>query len=246
MSRDFEPRDVAGLVHWYRSDLGVVKDGQNLVSGWKDIQGSADGYATGTHQPLFVSDAVNGYPKIRFGAGVSSNDQTSTDAIWFPVSIPKPFSVFIVWQQWGSSGGSGDGGTGDSQKSIVVSDLGYYVLQTKRDAGPPTWRAPEYLTFTGDLNNGFRAGSDTFGVTVCIGDTTSSVYNNGELVVSGSTPTVTQFGNPATLSGRYNDYRDGANIDVVELCFFTGSLSQSVVSKLTDYAATKYGLHNLI
>ena len=58
---------TANLRLHYRSDLGVTKDGGDLVSNWADQSGNGDDLvqATGTNQPLWVDTAMNGYPVIR-------------------------------------------------------------------------------------------------------------------------------------------------------------------------------------
>jgi len=64
------PTNIDGCVLWLRSDLGVTKDGDNLVSAWADQRGQG-GYvfqATQNLKPTFVSSYAlfNNCPSIAF------------------------------------------------------------------------------------------------------------------------------------------------------------------------------------
>ena len=75
-----------GLKLWLDASNGVTKDVSNLVSQWGDRSGK-NNHATATTKPLFVDDAINGRPAIRF-----------TGLEWFDypdLSISK-FTGFIV------------------------------------------------------------------------------------------------------------------------------------------------------
>ena len=71
-SASWDPSKLPGLDAWLRADLGITKDGGNLVSAWLD-QGShgVNASAAGAARPLWVDSAVNGHPIIRFTAATS-------------------------------------------------------------------------------------------------------------------------------------------------------------------------------
>ena len=75
----------------YMSDVGITKDGGDLVSQWSDQTANADHLlqATGTRQPKWYADQVNGFPSIR-SEGI---DNFMTAAF---TSISQPFHFFVV------------------------------------------------------------------------------------------------------------------------------------------------------
>ena len=64
------PTDIGGCVFWVRPDLGVTKDGSNLISLWADQSGNGNNVAQGTAamKPTWVDNQLNGYPVISFAA----------------------------------------------------------------------------------------------------------------------------------------------------------------------------------
>jgi probable HAF family extracellular repeat protein len=53
---------------WLKADAGITKDGSNRVSSWADQSGANNTatQATGSNQPLWVNNSVNGKPVLRF------------------------------------------------------------------------------------------------------------------------------------------------------------------------------------
>ena len=64
----FSPTDIAGCKLWLKADAGITKDGGNYVSIWADQSGNGNDavQATGSAQPLWVDDVLNGKPVLRF------------------------------------------------------------------------------------------------------------------------------------------------------------------------------------
>lgn len=77
--RQFEPLDIAGCVLWLRSDLGVTKDGSNLVSLWADQSGNGNDFSQNTDasKPVWTADVGNGLPGLTFD-GATSDILTGT------------------------------------------------------------------------------------------------------------------------------------------------------------------------
>lgn len=71
------PADIAGLVGWWRADLGVTT--ATGVSQWNDqsTSGFNVAQATGSAQPALIASAYNGKPCVRF---VSASSQVLTRA----------------------------------------------------------------------------------------------------------------------------------------------------------------------
>ena len=94
----FLPTDVPGCVLWLRSDLGVTKDGSNLVSVWVDQSGDGNDatQVTSDNQPLWKDNHINGHPAIYFdgvdnfllASGIATKGYFSGN--------DKPFTIFIV------------------------------------------------------------------------------------------------------------------------------------------------------
>lgn len=83
-----------GLIHNWRSDLGITKDGSDLVSAWDDQVGSINfSQGTGTNQPLWVDAVVNGHPVIKFD-GVDN----FLNATFSPV-VNQPYHIFMALYQ---------------------------------------------------------------------------------------------------------------------------------------------------
>jgi hypothetical protein len=74
------PTQIPGCVMWLRADLGVTKDGDNLVSAWEDQVGAVVfTQADPSKQPLWVADGgpVVGAPGILF-------DDTIPEVLLYP------------------------------------------------------------------------------------------------------------------------------------------------------------------
>lgn len=88
---------IANLQGWYDiSDAATVtKDGANAVSAWNDKSGNARHFlqATGSAQPIWVSNQYNGRPTLRFDGG---SDFMAVTTNW--MSGIAAFTIFAVVQ----------------------------------------------------------------------------------------------------------------------------------------------------
>jgi len=66
----FVPTDIAGCQLWLKADAGITKDGSNYVSRWADQSGNGNDavQATGSAQPMWVDNQLNGKPIVYFNA----------------------------------------------------------------------------------------------------------------------------------------------------------------------------------
>jgi len=91
--KTFSVYDLPNLKLWLKAD-DVVKDGSNYVSQWNDNSGN--GFhpiqATGTYQPLWVDNELNGHPVIRFDGADDFLD------VSFGQTFEQPNAIFIVWK----------------------------------------------------------------------------------------------------------------------------------------------------
>ncbi len=87
------PKGMSGLVCWLRADSLINKDVNNYVSAQGDCSGSSNGATqpTGANQPLWVDNAMNGNPVLRYN-GTSSYEIGTTIAGLNTSSI----TIFVV------------------------------------------------------------------------------------------------------------------------------------------------------
>lgn len=85
------PIPLANLKLWLRADAGITLNG-STVSVWADQSGNASDATQGlsANQPLFVANALNGKPSLRFDG---NNDYMTTSA--FSQSI-NSFTIYLV------------------------------------------------------------------------------------------------------------------------------------------------------
>jgi len=64
----FQPTDISGCTLWLDANVGITKDGGDLVSLWEDQSGNSNdaAQATGTNKPLWVNSVLNSKPILRF------------------------------------------------------------------------------------------------------------------------------------------------------------------------------------
>jgi hypothetical protein len=62
----FTPPDSANLKMWLDASGSVTKDGSNNVSSWNDMTANGNNATPPYTQPVWVANAINGMPAIRF------------------------------------------------------------------------------------------------------------------------------------------------------------------------------------
>ena len=87
----FLPSDLSSAWWWVRADMGVTKDGSNLVSNWADQIGSND-FATGGDTPTWQASGVNGQNTILF-------DGSNDDLVTVSITKAQPLHGFMVVKQ---------------------------------------------------------------------------------------------------------------------------------------------------
>lgn len=90
----FVPTDIAGCELWLDAGQGITKDGSDYVSAWADQSGNGNDatQGTGSAQPLYVANQLNGEPVIRF--------EGSTDFMLNPqITITNDVSLFICYKR---------------------------------------------------------------------------------------------------------------------------------------------------
>lgn len=190
------PDGVANLRFRYRADLGVTKDGSNLVSQWDDQSGNDDDLTTGV-APLWVDDLVNGYPAIRFDGsndwlaktGATAYDHphifmvlnqvtwTSADVICYLwVS-----GVSAVWQQKTSSPIITIGGDTGDENPVTPPSLGtFFLLNGANDGTTAGFNQVNDDTIVTGASHGY----DPINLTTVYLTTNTGPYNWGNIEVA--------------------------------------------------------------
>jgi hypothetical protein len=91
------PRSIAGLVGWWRSDLGVLATGGTTVNGWCDLTSSNFDLVGSATKPSFTAvDATwNNRPSLGFAGAAGMTGANVTNAT-------QPDTIFIV-ANWGAT-----------------------------------------------------------------------------------------------------------------------------------------------
>jgi hypothetical protein len=89
----FSPANLSGLSVWLKADAGVTTSGSN-VTAWADQSGNGNNAVGSDTLPTLQSNAINGYPAIRF----NNIEETSKFTISNNFNL-KNSSVFVVVKQ---------------------------------------------------------------------------------------------------------------------------------------------------
>lgn len=221
---EFNPLSISGCILWLKADVGITKDGGNLVSNWADQSGNSNdvAQATGTNQPLWVDSAYASKPTIRFD-GVDNFLQKQP---FTAGGHTQPVTIFIVCKIPTDSGGNRMiymAGTVSpaTRNQLYTTDT---VIGMYAGAGPITVTKPtEALHYITSLWNG--ASSDT--------------RVDGVSVVSGNAGTFTPNGMTLASQDTGSDYAD---IDICEVLFYDANITGTDLANIEAYLASRWGL----
>ena len=227
----FVPTSLPNCGLWLHAGTGVTADGSGYVSTWADQSGNGRN-ATQTNaafQPLWVTNAVNGRPALRFdGAGIRDAMPTGWSA------TNTPYSVFVA--------GAFRMVSGYAWRRIIQGSIGYnwgifldnngnFYAGVAKDAKG---------TFNQAANINLRPAQGTPFVGELIGDGTNSQFClNGfayPAVAGHGGPNILYLGG-AGAGGHSNDGWDG---DVLEVIAYDRALSYDERQQVERYLALKY------
>ena len=227
VSGAFSPTDIAGLVCWVRSDLGVTKTISDLVSDWADQSGNGNNFtATGNARPTWVDTVLNSEPVIRFNGGTNvltgANFSSLTEA-----------EVFLVVRA-------------DADPAAIGSKSGLWHLGN--DATPFSTHYPftdgnVYESFGSKLRK--ATGNPALSLASfrnynCISTSAEWTSNiDGTQHFTTATNTVS-FAASSSLGKSVNvHYFDG---DIAELILFDNKISTSDRAAIETYISSRYGI----
>jgi fibronectin type 3 domain-containing protein len=234
---------------WLRADAQVDQAAGSQVSRWRDQSGNANDavQTTGSNQPLLVTNAINGFPAIRFDG---TNDQLMLTA--YPAT--NNFTVFAVARTdqgiridaedngTGNNigltgehyvfGGGLDPGYGNSQMSLSLGTNGVSVYQLMHNGSGNEQAAPQAV-YSGNVVSGFSVL-----IVVCTNQQ-PFIYLNEMYARMGLPSLDSQTYMPKTIGfGGYGPFGG----DVAEMMVFNRAISADERLAVNNYLNGKYGL----
>ena len=208
---------ISGLRVRLRADLGITKDGSDLVSAWADQSGNGLNFtqATGGHQPLWLATSGTGQPIVRFD-GSTDNINTGTIS-----SQAAPHHFFIVFKQlyWG-----------DNEYIYVNNTTGVTLEQNPTANQVSQYNGTNPLA--ADLTNywlhrNFLNGSAS---SAALNDDTPNVVT-----------ALTQACTLMSLGGLTNGTLC-ANVEIAEFVWYDAEVTGTDLSNILAYFSSRYGI----
>lgn len=247
IKNNFTPRSIGGLQLWLDASTfetdGSQKDGSDKVSKWSDKSGNGNNatQGTGSLQPTFVVDQINGKPVLNFDVDALS--------IAAAASINNTFSggatVFFV-HETESIGGGAFG-------RLMEKASGCIYFLTNASGGAQTIRLiQDFSTTDGDWATDDRVIVDNAPTISMLQYNSSSVSNDPTFETNGAdsafTEDVTPVGtstddsaNPLIIGNRVAGDR-GYDGNFGEILIYDSILSAAEISLVERYLSNKWGI----
>lgn len=235
-----QPIDT-GLRLWLDAGSGVAKDGANLVSAWGDGSGVSNdaSQATSAKQPVWIDNAINGRPVLRFDG---QNDQL--------VATLSPgtdnFTVFVVAKTTAAHEIDTEGTTGTAGTSGQKYLFGATTSGANAGAGMSLGTngisiyengdsyMPPLAVHSGTVGNGFVLGAFEYEAR------RPTIFLNGQLVRAGLVSPRPQVFAPTEIgSGAFGAFAG----DVAEIMIYNRALGVGERAVVEAYLSRKYALH---
>lgn len=214
------PADLPGLVLWLKAGriTGLVNN--DPVASWSDLSASGTTFvqATGTKQPLYKTNAVNGKPSVLFD-GVD-------DCLAAVLAIPQPFTMLIVADppDAPSANAAVIGGSTGAIGAYAIATTNVWGLYMGGSVLSPVPALGSFQLFTGVAN----------------GASSLAQVNNGAPAVgnAGSTGFVLNTG-----IGAFENSASPAAVSIAEIVIYSGVKAAAPLSALSRrYFAPEYAL----
>lgn len=226
------------LVAWFHADAITNLSNGSAVSEWPDSSGNSYNaiQALGTHQPSFVSSAINGLPVVRFNSANSSY-------LWFYRPVQDDFTMILVYRS--SQNNQGTGTAFYQGAGLVNGDQ----PGTQGDFGTALNANGQVLAGTGNPDTsiasgtGFNNGSPhlvTFKRTKSTG--ALALYVDGALVATGAGNTQSLTAPPTLDLGAVPSGGGFLSGDIAEVQIYNSALSDTDRLALEKALKCKYGL----
>lgn len=218
------------LALWLKADAGLAQGGTNTpVSLWADQSGNGNNaqQTTGSQRPMWVPNALNGFPVVRYTGGQYLN----LPNFLTPLSQAEAFAVVKAapvgnnYQSLWFLGGSGN--AYDEEYPLYDGSIHEnFGSSSSYNLGVPAQSLNQYHMYE------VAAQSNNW-----------AAWINGVLLFQTSANTVA-FSSSPTLSGDYNNIDNPTLFhgDMVEILIFTRVLTADERATVNDYLNGKYGL----
>lgn len=218
-STEETPKSLSGLTFWLDADAPSTIAQATGVSQWSDKSASNNNVvqATGSKQPSYVQNILNGKPVVRFTAASSQTMTTSTN-------FASPVSVIYVSRQTG--GGNSRMLSGLANNWLLgywngCHQQAYFEGWVTSSCGTPASTTSWYIQSvveTGSL---------------------STYYEDGTQIASNANGVAGPNG--FSLNG-YLGTSEFSNGDIAEIVVYNRALSTAEREKIEGYLANKWGL----
>ena len=223
----------SGLRAWYRADLGVTKDGTNLVNRWMDLSGQGSHVVqSGGLQPTWLPTAAYTHPALQFDgttflktAGGVDEQSGSADVTVIMVAAPaasQPAYASLVDLSSDSAHGFVVGQLGNSANQFQLWFMD--GAQTGWYSSPPAGASASLMQVISVVKSGAAASS----------------YLNGVSQGTGSVPATMLAPTAALAIGNRASGLYGYNGQIAEVLVYNRALSDTERASIETALQTKY------
>jgi len=221
----FTPLSLNGLQFWFKADSLVLSDG-TAVSSWSDSSGN--GYtasqATGTLQPLYHTNRINGKPAVTWDR---SNDRLTTTSVNHNIGTGDFTVIGVIRSPAANVGYSSLVTTG------VGGNPGFYFDQRQVDV---YWGADKRFSSV------VLADNTTYLLYIQRVGSTISVYVNGSLDASSYTVATSLANGVWYLGNEDSGTVATSNFDIGELVLYSASFDSKQRAQLQVYFNERYAI----
>ena len=226
------------LVAWFKADAITGVANGTLVSSWSDASGNTNNatQATVSQQPVYVTNAMNGLPVLRFNS-------SSSNFLAFVNPVQNDFTMLIVYQSSQNNQGSGTAFYNGS--GLVNGDQ----TGAQNDFGTSLNANGRVIAGTGNPDTSINSGTGfnngqphlvTFKRTESIG--AIALYIDGTLLATGTGNTLSLTAPPQLYLGAVPSGGGFLTGDIAEVKIFSTALSDSDRAAEQNALLCKYGL----
>lgn len=209
------------------TSTAAVADG-DPVGNWLDLSGNNYSLiqATSGNRPTLKLNQQNGYPSIRFNGTTTSLARAS--------ALTTTYSAITVVAAFKSTTFTTVGTWIDAQSS---SSAGRYVIRSGQTSGYWSWSSGSFVTGSAGTANSWAVLNATFN------GASSAFHLNGGTDSTGNIGTANSpFGSNGILLGQGGSGGNWCSGDMLEICYYSGALSNANRTLVDNYFRTKYGI----
>jgi len=218
----FVPTDIAGCKLWLKADAGITKDGSNYVSQWADQSGNNNHavQATGSAQPLWVDNQLNGKPALYF-------DGTLKYLIASELDLSQPIHIAIILKKtltdYAHNRYIVDG---VSVNHMALYDCGDSVAMYAGASGPSKAISDDVFILIESVFNGAN----------------SNISVNGGVKATGNAGNIGSTGGIIIGAAYGYNYTNSLNGQISEIVMYDNVITDANRMFLGNYFNTKYNL----